>query len=182
MIETYGNGRIDDAEGETWNFGKSLRMLSYFEWDQLSPQNGSELVIGLLNRAWAHSTLHCSGTGGDVPGEAFARDETYATAIAKATKTRAIARDGGWNVVCMGPKCPMWHTNSETNKLATCHRELRFLAQLLHPTVDPEDPNYLRNLGSVEIVSGSFNGMLDLPPRLQLLRTVPARSFNSPFN
>ena len=182
MLEAYGHGRIDGAEGETWNLGKSLRMLSYFEWDATSPQNGSELVVGLLNRAWAHSTLHCSGTGGDTPGEAFARDEVYMTAITKATHTKAIPRDGGWQVVCMGPKCPMWNTNSQTNKLATCHRELRFLAQLLHPTTDPEDPNYLRNFGSVEIVSGSWNGMIDLQSGLQLLMSVAGRSFNIPFN
>jgi hypothetical protein len=182
MLEAYAQGTIDGAEGQVWNLGKSLRMLSYFEWDARSPQNGSELVVGLLNRAWAHSTLHCSGTGGDTPGEAFARDEAYMSAITKATKTKAIARDGGWDVVCMGPKCPMWNTNSQTNKLATCHRELRFLAQLLHPTTDPEDPSYLRNFGSVEIVSGSFNGMLDIQSGLQLLTSVAGRSFNIPFN
>jgi hypothetical protein len=182
MLEAYGKGKIDGAEGEVWNLGKSLRMLSYFEWDELHPKTGTELVVGLLNRAWSHSSLKCSGTGGDHPGEAFARDEAFMAAITKATKTKPVARDGGWDVVCMGPKCPLWHTNSETNKLATCHRELRFLAQLLHPTTNPEDPDYLRNLGSVEIVSGSFNGMLDLQSGLQLLRSVAGRSFNIPFN
>lgn len=182
MIEAYGKGKITEAEGEVWSLGKSLRMMSYFEWDRVHPRRGSELVVGLLNRAWAHSTLHCSGDGGDVPGQAFARDEAYMTAITKATKTKARARDGGWDVACTGPKCPMWHTNNKANNLATCHRELRFLAQLLHPTTNPEDPNYMKNFGSVEIVSGSFNGMLDVQSGLQLLREVAGRSFNVPFN
>jgi hypothetical protein len=82
----------------------------------------------------------------------------------------------------MGPKCAMWHTNNKANNLATCHRELRFLAQLLHPTTNPEDPNYMKNFGSVEIVSGSYNGMLDVQSGLQLLREVAGRSFNVPFN
>ena len=182
MLQAYKATRIEGAEGETWGLGKSLRMMSYFEWDRVHPRRDTELVVGLLNRAWAHSTLHCSGDGGDVDGVAFARDEVYMTAITKATKTKARARDGGWEVTCAGPRCAMWHTNNKTNNLATCHRELRFLAQLLHPTTDPEDPNYMRNFGSVEIVSGSFNGMLDVQSGLQLLREVAGRSFNVPFN
>ena len=41
----------------------------------------------------------------------------------------------------------------------------------LHPTTDPANPNYLKNYGSVEIVSGSFNGMIDIQSGLQLLRS-----------
>ena len=182
IVQAYGKGTIEGAEGEAWNLGKSLRMMSYFEWDRVHPRRGAELVVGLLNRAWAHSTLHCSGDGGETVGQAFARDEAYMTAITKTTKTKAKARDGGWDVVCMGPKCAMWHTNNKANSLATCHRELRFLAQLLHPATNPEDPNYMKNFGSVEIVSGSFNGMLDVQSGLQLLREVAGRSFNVPFN
>lgn len=184
LLDAYEAKRIDDAEGDTWSLGKALRMLSYFEWDALHPTANSELVVNLLNRSWAHSKLRCSGTGGtDQPGEAICRDEAYKTAIAKATKVPVKARADGksWAVQCLGPNCPMWHTNAETNKLAGCHRELRFLAQLLHPATDPEDPNYLKNLGSVEIVSGSFNGMIDVQSGLQLLRSVAGRSANIPF-
>ena len=181
MLDAYQATRIEGAEGETYSLGKSLRMLTYFEWDQVDP-TGKEIVLGLLNRAWTHGSLHCSGTGGDNPGIAFCRDETFKDAIAKFTKTQARPHDDGWDVECRGPKCPFWHTNNKDNPKATCHREMRFLAQLLDPTVDPEAPNYLKNLGSVEVVSGSYNGMIDVQSGLQLLRSVAGRSFNVPFN
>lgn len=181
MIDAYNGEKITEAEGETWNLGKSLRMLSYFEWDAMHPRKNTELVVNLLNRAWSHSKLKCSGTGGDEPGEAFVRDEAFVGPIQKATKEKPVRTAGGWKVICLGPGCPMWHANNKADKLATCHRELRFLAQLLHPTTDPADPQYLKNFGSVEIVSGSFNGMVDVQSGLQLLRSVAGRSANIPF-
>jgi len=182
ILDAYRATRIEDAEGETWNLGKSLRMLTYFEWDAMHPKKNTELVVGLMNRAWTHSKLRCSGTGGDEPGEAFCRDEAFKTEIVKATKHKAVEVKGGWKVICLGPECPMWHSHLEQNKAATCHHEMRFLAQLLHPTANPEDPNYLKNFGSVEVVSGSFNGAIDVQSGLQLLRSVAGRSANVPFS
>jgi hypothetical protein len=184
ITEAYGKGEtIKDAEGTAYNLGKSLRMLSYFEWDATSPQDNRELVVEFLNRAWSHSKLRCFGDGGDEPGMASAADEEWAKTIQKVTHKAAVPTDGGrFQVVCLGPKCPMWSSNATpTNKLPTCHRELRLRARLLHPETNPEAPNYLKQLGWVEIASGSFNGMLDIQSGLQIMRSVAGRSAGIPF-
>jgi len=182
ILEAYNKGKIDEAEGETWNLGKSLRMLSYFEWDDHSPQDDRELVVELMNRAWAHSKLRCFGDGGDEPGTASAADEEWAKAIQKVTHKAPVATDDGrFRVVCLGPKCPMWSSNLAANKAATCHRELRLRARLLHPETNPEAPNYLKQLGWVEIASGSWNGMIDIQSGLQIMRSVAGRSAGIPF-
>lgn len=182
IVEAYGKGKIDEAEGETYNLGKSLRMLSYFEWDALSPQDDRELVVELMNRAWAHSKLRCVGDGGDQAGTASAADEEWAKAIQKVTRKAPVLEDNGrYRVVCLGPKCPMWSSNMATNKAATCHRELRLRARLLHPETDSAAPNYLKQLGWVEIASGSFNGMIDIQSGLQFMRSVAGRSAGIPF-
>jgi hypothetical protein len=182
ILEAYGKGRIDEAEGEVWNLGKSLRMLSYFEWDALSPQDERELVVELMNRAWSHSKLRCVGDGGDQPGTASAADEEWAKAIQKVTRKAPVLEDSGrYRVVCLGPKCPMWSSNLATNKQATCHRELRLRARLLHPETDPEKPDYLKQLGWVEIASGSWNGAIDIQSGLQFMRSVAGRSAGIPF-
>jgi hypothetical protein len=182
IVEAYQGTKINDAEGETWSLGKSLRMLSYFEWDEVSPQDDRELVVELMNRAWSASKLRCFGDGGDQPGTASAADEEWAKTIQKATRKAPVATDDGrFKVVCLGPKCPMWSSNMATNKAATCHRELRLRARLLHPETDPNKPNYLKQLGWVEIASGSFNGMIDIQSGLQIMRSVAGRSAGIPF-
>lgn len=182
ILEAYDAKPIQEAEGETWSLGKSLRMLSYFEWDALSPQDNRELVVELMNRAWSHSKNRCFGDGGDQPGTASAADEEWAKVIQKVTHKAPVKKDDGrFQVVCLGPKCPFWSSNLATNKLATCHRELRLRARLLHPETNPEKPNYLKQLGWVEIASGSFNGMIDIQSGLQIMRSVAGRSAGIPF-
>jgi len=182
IIEAYGKGKIEEAEGEVWNLGKELRMLTYFEWDERSPQDDRELVVELMNRAWAHSKLQCFGDGGDQAGTASAADLEFAKEIQKPTHKAPVATDDGrFRVVCLGPKCPFWNSNSEKDKRATCHRELRLRARLLHPETNPEAPKYLKQLGWVEIASGSWNGMIDVQSGLSILRSVAGRSAGIPF-
>jgi len=174
---------IKDAEPKTFNLGKTLRLMSYFEWDERSPQEPDrELVVELANRAWAHSKLRCVGDGGDEPGTASARDKEWADAISKVTKQKPRELDNGrFEIICLGPKCPKWHSNLETDKSATCHHELRLRARLLHPAIDPADQNYLKQLGWVEIASGSWNGIVDIQSGLSMLRSVAGRSAGIPF-
>jgi hypothetical protein len=182
ILEAYGKGKIEGAEGDAYSLGKSLRMLSYFEWDATSPQDNRELVVELLNRAWAHAKVRCFGDGGDEPGTASAADEEWAKEIQKATHKAPVAVDGGrFQVVCLGPKCPFWNSNSSKDKRATCHRELRLRARLLHPETNPEAPDYNKQLGWVEIASGSWNGMIDIQSGLQIMRSVAGRSAGIPF-
>lgn len=183
IIEAYNGEKISDAEGETWSLGKALRLLSYFEWDERSPQDPDrELVVELANRAWAHSKLRCVGNGGDVAGTASAADKAWADEISKATKEKPRDLDNGrFQIVCLGPKCPKWHSKLATDKSATCHHELRLRARLLHPSTDPANANYLKQLGWIEIASGSWNGMIDIQSGLAMLRSVAGRSAGIPF-
>jgi recombination directionality factor gp3-like protein len=183
ILEAYNGERIADADGEAWSLGKALRLLSYFEWDERSPQDpDKELVVELANRAWAHSKLRCVGNGGDLAGTASAADKAWADEISKATKEKPRELDNGrFQIVCLGPKCPKWHSNLATDKSATCHHELRLRARLLHPATNPADPNYLKQLGWVEVASGSWNGMIDIQSGLSMLRGVAGRSAGIPF-
>ena len=181
VLKTYGQGKIEEATGEVYSLGKSLRMM--LPWDFDLTYEGREVGLELMNRAWSHSKLRCTGTGGDVAGEAVCRDRTMLDELAKATKHKAIVRDDGesWNVTCLGPRCPFWHSNMEKNKAATCHSEMRLWAWLLHPAKDPEDKNFLKKLAAVEIASGSFNGMLDVQSGLKTIHALVGRTALIPF-
>src|SRR5258708_4752248 len=159
VLSAYGQGRIDEATNEVYSLGKSLRMMLPWEYDIL--YEGREVGFELMNRAWSHSKLRCTGTGGDEAGQAVCRDREMLDEISKATKAKPIAREDGssWDVKCLGPRCPFWHSNMEKNKSATCHSEMRLWAWLLHPAKEPTDKNFLKKLASIEIASGSFNGM-----------------------
>lgn len=187
-LDVYGARPIDGAKFEKpddqpFAVGKALRGMLPFEADALSPTDGRELVLELLNRSWSQSKLRCSGNGGEnEPGQAVCRDEAYKNAIVKATKKAASELEGGgWTVVCRGPKCPMWHTNRAENKLAGCHGELRLRFLLLHPTTDPENPNYLKQMGWVEIASGSSNAMWDIQSGFAAIKSLVGRTALIPF-
>ena len=175
--------RFEGVDAQPYAIGKSLRGMLPFEADALSPTDGRELVLELLNRSWAQTKLRCSGTGGeDEPGTAVCRDEVYKKEIVKATHKPATAIEGGWSVVCLGPKCPMWHTNkSADNKLPGCHGELRLRFLLLHPTTNPEDPSYLKQMGWVELASGSSNAMWDIQSGFAAIKSLVGRTAMIPF-
>jgi hypothetical protein len=175
--------KFEGVDAQPYAIGKSLRGMLPFEADALSPTDGRELVLELLNRSWAQTKLRCSGTGGeDEPGTAVCRDEAYKKAIVTATHKQATSIEGGWAVVCLGPKCPMWHTNkSAENKLPGCHGELRLRFLLLHPTTNPEDPSYLKQMGWVELASGSSNAMWDIQSGFAAIKSLVGRTAMIPF-
>lgn len=185
-LEAYHARAIDGAkfdkpDEQPFDVGKGLRGMLAFEIDAMDPDD-KELSLELLNRSWSHSKLKCSGTGGeDEPGEAVCKDEAYMKVITKATKTTAVeVGEGRWQVKCMGPKCAFWHKNKSSNSLANCHAELRLRFILLHPTVNPEDKNYLKQMGWVEVASGSWNAMTDIQSgfaAIRALTTTPSQPF-----
>lgn len=189
-LQVYGGRAISGAkfekpDEEPYAIGKSLRGMLPFEADATDPDTGQELTLEILNRAWSRSKLRCSGNGGDEQdedGEATCRDEAYMTAITRATKTKPREVSAGkWLVVCRGSRCPMWHTNKSTNAAAGCHGELRLRFILLHPTTNPSDPNYLKQMGWAEIASGSINAMWDIQSGFAAIRALVNRTALIPF-
>jgi len=181
VIKAYGQGQIAEAEGNVTNLGKSLRMMLPWDFDMVYQDR--EVGLELMNRAWSHSKLRCSGTGGDEDGQALCRDKDMLDELGKATKHKPVAREDGqsWDVICRGPRCPFWHSNLSKNKAATCHREMRLWAWLLDPAKDPSDPKFLKKLAAVEISSGSFNGMIDIQSGFRTIASLVGRTALIPF-
>lgn len=181
ILKAYPSDPISDAEGQVYSLGKSLRMM--LPWDFDLTYEGREVGLELMNRAWSHSKLRCSGTGGDEAGEAICQDKSMLDELSKATKHKPVARDDGksWTAVCLGPRCPFWSSNLETNKQATCHREMRLWAWLLWPAKDEKDPNFLRKLAAAEISSGSFNAMIDVQSGFRSIASLVGRTALIPF-
>jgi hypothetical protein len=190
-LKAYGAKEISDAAtrdadnkpvAKPFAVGKTLRLMLPWEFDALHEDR--EIAVELLNRAWGRSKgLKCSGTGGqDQPGIAYVRDPAWIPLIEKATDKKAIDKGGrGHQVVCLGPDCPFWKTNADRNREASCHTELRIQAILLHPATDVEDPSYMKQLGWVEIASGSFNGAIDVQSGFLMIRGLVGRTAYIPF-
>jgi len=183
ILAAYGGQRIKDAAEEVYGLGKGLRFMLPWEFDAVA--NGREVSWELLNRAWGKSRIRCSGTGGGEEdgkvGEAWVRDPAYADVLRR-RHLLGEERKGGWTATCLGPDCPLWHSQrTKENTLPGCHREGRFSAELLHPETNPEAPNYIRQLGWVQVSTGSFNGAVDVQSGLRMLRARAGRSHNVPF-
>jgi hypothetical protein len=185
ILEAYQAKPIADAvaekdEDKAYALGKGLRMLLPWEFDL--QHEGREIALEVLNRAWGRSKgLKCSGDGGDAgdnAGSAIALDEAWAKQVtAKVGGKLEVVGEKRWKIRCVGPACPKWFANKgPDNTDASCHRQLRLQAILLHPATNPEDPNYMKQLGWAEVVSGSFNGMIDVQSGFTMIRaltTVP---------
>ncbi len=172
-ITAYGAKQIQDAEQGVYGFGHELRGMIAFEYDLTGP-DGREVVLELLNRSWARSRIRCSGSGGDqeLQGDAFVRDEAYM----KVLKQKGLLlgeRRGGWDAICQGRDCPLWYEKAtDDNKLPGCHREMRFRFILLHPERDRDKPGYMKQLGWVEVATGSWNGAVDVQSGLKVIRAL----------
>ncbi len=179
MVAAYGAKPIPDADEQgVYSFGREVRGMLPFEWD--ATHEGHEVTLEILNRAWGKSRIRCSGTGGDSDhlGEAFVRDEAYRKVLDQAGLVYGERR-GGWVAECRGRDCPLWHERE--GALPACHRETRLHFILLHPQRDPEHPDYMQQLGWVEVATGSWNGTVDIQSGFAAIRALGGRSALIPF-
>jgi len=193
ILQAYDAKAITGAAGKgdeaPYSLGKELRMI--LPWEYNATAGDREISLELLNRNWAHSKgLLCSGNGGEdelgevLPGDAIVRNEAAAKLIGAATKKPAqLVGEGRWAVECRGPQCPLWHDKYDKtrNPMGGCHRQMRLQAILLHPTRDPESPDYLRQMGWIEVASGSFNGMVDVNSGFAMIHSLIGRTAWIPF-
>jgi hypothetical protein len=185
ILKAYGGRPIPDAaEQGVFGIGRTIRLLLPWEYDTM--HEGREVSLELSNRSWAASKLRCSGNGGgaepEVVGTATCRDQQYLGVLQRAGLVIGDGPRGTHTVTCKGPDCPLWHSQrSDGNKLPGCHREMRLQALLLHPATDPEDPNYMRQLGWVEVATGSWHGVMDVQSGLAMLRATVGRTHHIPF-
>ena len=175
MVRAYGATRIPDAKEEgVYSFGDELRGMLAFEYDAMGP-DGREVALEILNRAWGQSRLRCSGDGGDSEehaGEAWVRDENYVKRLQSAGLL-LDQRRGGWSARCHGKDCPLWHDKAtKEDTLPACHRETRLHFILLHPELEREREGYMRQLGWVEIATGSWNGTVDVQSGFAVIRAL----------
>jgi len=172
MIKAYGATPLSNAKDPgVYNFGRELRGMLAFEYDAM--HEGREVALELLNRSWSSSRIRCSGTGGDIDnaGVAFVRSEQYAAALRQQGLLHG-ERKGGWEANCLGRDCPLWYEQAEQSKLAGCHREMRLHFILLHPERDQEHPDYMRQLGWIEVATGSWNGAIDVQSGFAVIRAL----------
>jgi hypothetical protein len=187
ILKAYGAQRIPDpkAAEEVYSLGRQIRLMLPWEFDTV--HEGREVSLELSNRSWAASKLRCSGDGGgadpELVGEAVCRDQQYLAVFQRANLVIGEASRGGHTVTCKGQDCPLWHThyNRDTNRLPGCHREMRLQALLLHPATDPDSPDYMRQLGWIEVASGSWHGAIDVQSGLAMLRATVGRTHHVPF-
>jgi len=187
ILKAYGAQRIADPKAveEVYSLGRQIRLMLPWEYDTV--HEGREVSLELANRSWAASKLRCSGDGGgaepELVGTAVCRDQQYLATFERAVLVIGEAARGGVTVTCRGQDCPLWHTNynRETNRLPGCHREMRLQALLLHPATEPEDPNYMTQLGWIEVATGSWNGAVDVQSGLAMLRATVGRTHHVPF-
>jgi hypothetical protein len=187
ILKAYGAQRVPDpkATEEVYSLGRQIRLMLPWEFDTV--HEGREVSLELSNRSWAASKLRCSGDGGgadpELVGTAVCRDPQYLSAFERAGLVIGEAARGGHTVTCRGQDCPLWHTNHnrDTNRLPGCHREMRLQALLLHPATDPEDPNFMTQLGWIEVATGSWNGAVDVQSGLAMLRATVGRTHHVPF-
>ena len=182
MAAAYGARPIPDAKEEgVLGFGDRLRGMLAWEYDTIGPDD-REVVLELLNRSWAASRIRCSGTGGGedaLEGTAWVREPRYRDRLQRAGLLLG-ERKGGWEAICRGPECPLWHTAAtDQDKLPGCHREMRLRFILLHPapydrtrSLDDQHPDYMRQLGWIEIATGSWNGAVDVQSGLKIIRAL----------
>lgn len=174
MIAAYHATPIPDAkEDGVHRFPDELRGMIAFEFDLLDP-DGREVVLELLNRSWAASRIRCSGSGGtdEEPGVAWVREPRYRDRLQRAGLLLG-ERKGGWEAHCHGRDCPLWYDKAtDDDKLPGCHREMRLRFILLHPTRDRDDPEYMRQLGWIEVATGSWNGAVDVQSGLKIIRAL----------
>ena len=172
MIAAYGATPIPDAKEQgVYAFGAELRGMLAFEYDLIGP-DGREVVLELLNRSWAASRIRCSGTGGsdEERGVAWVRSPQYRERLQRAGLLLG-ERKGGWDAACKGRDCPLWYEKADDHdKLPGCHREMRLRFILLHPSRDRDDPGYMRQLGWIEVATGSWNGAVDVQSGLRIIR------------
>ncbi len=169
---------------------KQLKMLLPFEVDAVNPIDGDELVYNQFNRAYGlgHG-LRCKGNGGSdaQPGTAETNDADWAKRIAKDTGVPAeVLGNGRYQLKCLGRDCCKYSAPGHDGKdtpggAAACKQMLVFRAFLLHPTEDPQSPDYCRPFGIAELASGSYNTMVDIRSGLEMLRPFAKRTAAVPF-
>jgi hypothetical protein len=182
MVAAYGAVPVPDAvEAGVYNFGRELRGMLKFDFD-LRDADGEEVVFQSLNRAWGQSRIRCSGDGGDGGeniGEAWVRDPKYRARLEQAGLLLGERPDGsGGRALCKGRDCELHHSKAtKADTLPACHRETRFRFMLLTPvkmnhraTLDQQDPEYLRQLGWVEIATGSWHGVVDMESGMRMIQ------------
>jgi Recombination directionality factor-like len=181
---------------------KRLRMMLYAEWDQ-ADATGREIALPMNNEAWGAGGLKCTGTGEDQhhPGIAQTRDPEWAQRIANRTHVQPQPIARAWRrIACWGSDCPKMVALAEgpregDKKMALGHDEdaackpiMRLRAWLLHPATETtlpngeRNPNYMRPLCFVQLTSSSWNAMLNLRGRFQVLRALATRSSFVPFD
>ena len=159
---------------------RKLRAMLAFEVETIDWQ-GQEMVLDESNRAYGFSGLRCKGDGGnrgEYAGTAETSDEAWKDRIEQYTGVPAVRLPNGrWRVRCWGTDCVKHLQTGPDNKLvegkdqdAACKaiHILRFF--LIHPTTDPNHPDYLRVLASARITSGSTNTMVDVKSGIDQLR------------